>query len=143
VIRHLNPFNAPTSLISVFHPNYRAVHREAARLLGQRNLACFKGDGGEIERRVEKPCQVEGLKEGEPFDEEWPALLDISPAESALDPAYLAALWRGEREDPVAEAIVTGTAAIALKICGRAQTVDEAQHLSNKAWITRPRTLRS
>jgi len=143
VIRHLNPFNAPTSLISVFHPNYRAVHREAARLLGQRNLACFKGDGGEIERRVEKPCQVEGLKEGEPFDEEWPALLDISPAESALDPAYLAALWRGDIEDPVAEAIVTGTAAIALKICGRAQTIDEAQHLSDKAWITRPRTLRS
>jgi len=143
VIRHLNPFDAPTSLISVFHPNYRAVHREAARLLGQKNLACFKGDGGEIERRIEKPCQVEGLQDGEPFEEEWPALLETSPAESELDPAYLSALWRGEKEDPVAEAIVTGTAAIALKICGRAQTTDEAQDLSNKAWIARPRTLRS
>ncbi len=143
VIRHLNPFDAPTSLISVFHPNYRAVHREAARLLGQKNLACFKGDGGEIERRIEKPCQVEGLKDGEPFDEEWPALLEASPAESDLDPAWLAALWRGEKDDPVAQAIVTGTAAIALKVCGRAQTIEEAQYLSDKAWTDRPRTLRN
>jgi anthranilate phosphoribosyltransferase len=142
VIRHLNPFDAPTSLVSVFHPNYRAVHRDAAKLLGQKNLACFKGDGGEIERRVEKPCQVEGLRDGEPFEEEWPALIETSPAESDLDPAYLAALWRGESEDPVAEAIVTGTAAIALKTSGRAQTIDEAQHLARQAWITRPRTLR-
>ncbi|HMA52359.1 MAG TPA: glycosyl transferase family protein [Magnetospirillaceae bacterium] len=142
VIRHLNPFDAPTSLISVFHPNYRAVHRDAAKLLGQKNLACFKGDGGEIERRVEKPCQVEGLRDNEPYEEEWPALLEVSPAESDLDPAYLAALWRGEAEDPIAEAIVTGTAAIALKISGRAQTIDEAQHLGSKAWVTRQRTLR-
>jgi anthranilate phosphoribosyltransferase len=142
VIRHLNPFDAPTSLISVFHPNYRAVHRDAARLLGQKNLACFKGDGGEVERRVEKPCDVEGLRDGEPFDEEWPALLDASPAESDLDPAYLAALWRGETDDPVAETIVIGTAAIALKTCGRAKSIEEAQHLAGEAWGVRPRTLR-
>jgi anthranilate phosphoribosyltransferase len=142
VIRHLNPFDAPTSLISVFHPNYRAVHREAAKLLGQKNLACFKGDGGEVERRVEKPCQVEGLRDGEFFDEEWPVLVESSPVESDLDPAYLAALWRGDREDPVAEAIIAGTAAIALKTCGRAQTIDQAYHLARKAWVTRPRTLR-
>jgi anthranilate phosphoribosyltransferase len=142
VIRHLNPFDAPNSLISVFHPNYRAVHREAARLLGQKNLACFKGDGGEIERRIEKPCLVEGLADGVPFDEEWPALLDASPAESDLDPAYLAALWRGEAEDRVAEAIIAGTAAIALKLCGRARTLDQAEHLAKEAWMRRPRTLR-
>jgi anthranilate phosphoribosyltransferase len=142
VIRHLNPFDAPASLISVFHPNYRAVHRDAAKLLGQKNLACFKGDGGEVERRVEKPCDVEGLRDGEPFDEEWPALLDTSPAESDLDPAWLAALWKGEAEDEVAEAIVTGTAAIALKLCGRAETIEQAQHLARKAWAVRARTLR-
>ena len=142
VIRHLNPFDAPASLISVFHPNYRAVHRDAAKLLGQKNLACFKGDGGEVERRVEKPCDVEGLRDGQAFDEEWPALLDASPAESDLDPAWLAALWRGEAEDAVAETIVTGTAAIALKLCNRAETIDQAQHLARKAWVSRARTLR-
>lgn len=141
VIRHLNPFDAPASLISVFHPNYRAVHREAAKLLGQRNFGCFKGDGGEIERRVEKPCLVEGLADGVPFDEEWPALLEASPAESELDPSYLAALWRGEAEDRTAEAIVTGTAAIALKLCGRAASIEEAQSQAHIAWTARPRNL--
>lgn len=142
VIRHLNPFDAPASLISVFHPNYRAVHRAAARLLGQRNLACFKGDGGEVERRIEKPCQVEGLIDGQPFDEEWPALLEASPAESDLDPTFLAALWLGEIEDPVAEAIVAGTAAIALKLCGKAETAAQAEQLGKDWWAKRPRTLR-
>lgn len=142
VIRHLNPFDAPASLISVFHPNYRAVHREAAKLLGQKNLACFKGDGGEIERRIEKPCMVEGLADGVPFDEEWPALLDASPAESDLDPAYLAALWSGEAEDGVAQAIITGTAAIALKLCGRATTIEDAQAKAQIAWAERQRNLR-
>ena len=143
VIRHLNPFGAPAALISVFHPNYRAVHRDAALLLGQKNLACFKGDGGEVERRVEKPCQVEGLIGGRPYDEEWPALIDASPAESDLDPAFLAALWRGEIEDPVAETIVAGTAAIALRVCGKAGTAAEAEELARRWWAGRPRTLRS
>ena len=142
VIRHLNPFDAPASLISVFHPNYRAVHRDAARLLGQTNLACFKGDGGEVERRVEKPCQVEGLIDGQPFDEEWPALLEASPAESDLDPTFLAGLWLGEIQDPIAEAIVAGTAAIALKLCGKAETAAQADERARGWWEARPRTLR-
>ena len=82
------------------------------------------------------------MRDREPFEEEWPALIETSPAESDLDPAYLAALWRGETEDPVAESIITGTAAIALKTSGRAQSIDEAQHLARKAWVIRPRTLR-
>jgi anthranilate phosphoribosyltransferase len=142
VIRHLNPWDAPASLISVFHPNYRAVHRDAAKLLGQKNLACFKGDGGEVERRVEKPCQVEGLLDGEAYEEEWAALLDASPAESELDPTFLAALWLGEIEDPTAETIVAGTAAIALKLCGRAGSTSEAENLAKRWWADRPRTLR-
>ena len=139
VIRHLNPFDAPCSLISVFHPNYRTVHREAALLMGQRNLACFKGDGGEVERRIEKPTLVEGLRDGAPFEEEWPALLDHSPLESDLDPNFLAALWRGEAEDPVSAKIVTGTAAIVLKLAGRAGSITEAQSLAEQDWADRRR----
>jgi anthranilate phosphoribosyltransferase len=137
VIRHLNPFDAPASLISVFHPNYRAVHRDAGRLLGQPNLACFKGDGGEVERRVEKPTLVEGLAEGAPFAEEWPALRDASPPESDLDPAYLAALWSGAAANEVAESIVAGTAAIAFKLAGRAGSVEAAERLAREAWRER------
>ena len=134
VIRHLNPFDAKLSLVSVFHPNYRKVHVEAARLLGQSRFACFKGDGGEVERRVEKPTLVEGLFDGQTFEEEWPALLDASPVESE---AFLAALWRGEAEDPVAETIITGTAAIALKMAGRAASIPAAEALARDFWQSR------
>ena len=137
VIRHLNPFEAEASLVSVFHPNYRNVHREAAKLLGQPRLACFKGDGGEVERRVEKPTLVEGLLDGQPFEEEWPALLEASPVESDLDPAFLAALWRGEAQDPISETIIAGTAAIALKLAGRAASIDEAEALARRVWQSR------
>jgi len=141
VIRHVNPFDAKASLISVFHPNYRAVHVDAAKLLGRHALACFKGDGGEVERRVEKPTLVEGLRDGLAFTEEWPALLDASPGETSLDPEFLSALWRGESEDGVSLAIILGTAAIALKLSGRAGSIDQAETLARDGWSARKRVL--
>jgi anthranilate phosphoribosyltransferase len=79
VARAMNPFDAKASLISVFHPNYRAVHRDAATLMGMSELACFKGEGGEIERRPEKPCLVEGLRRGLAFEEEWAPTMAAGP----------------------------------------------------------------
>ncbi|MBF0247634.1 MAG: glycosyl transferase family protein, partial [Alphaproteobacteria bacterium] len=49
--RILNPFGADHELQTVFHPNYRDVHRDTAALLGQKHMAVFKGEGGEAERR--------------------------------------------------------------------------------------------
>lgn len=141
VIRHMNPFDAKYSVISVFHPNYRAVHSEAALLLGQDKLACFKGDGGEVERRIEKPTEVEIVADGRIDREEWPALLASSPAETSLDPEFLAALWRGDRSDPTAETIVAGTAAILLRLTGRAASIEAADALAGKLWRERRREL--
>jgi anthranilate phosphoribosyltransferase len=138
-IRHLNPFGAPTSLISVFHPNYRPLHRDAAHLLGDANLACFKGDGGEIERRGEKPCLVEGLRGGQSFSEEWPALFEPQPVETDPDPEFLRALWRGEAEDPRAAAVVTGTMALVLRQSDRADGIDAAQATAEEMWRARDR----
>lgn len=138
-IRHLNPFDAPASLLSVFHPNYRAVHGDAGALLGMSELACFKGDGGEAERRPEKPCLVEGLRHGQRFTEEWPSLLSGPvPAEPNLDPSALAALWRRQITDIQAEATVTGTAAVALRLLGRAASAEEAEALARRLWSERP-----
>ena len=139
VIRHLNPFDAKASLISVFHPNYRAVHRDAAQLLGLANLACFKGDGGEVERRPEKPCLVEGLRDGIAFSEEWPVLSAAGGDETPLDPAFLAALWRGDHTDSAAETTVAATAAVALRLTGRAASVAEADALGRHLWDRRRR----
>lgn len=140
--RELNPFRAPHQLQGVFHPTYREPHAETARLLGQAHAAVFKGIGGEIQRNPFKPCEVEVLSEGRRRQEIWPPLLD-GPAfnwrSEALEPERVVALWRGTIADPAPEAAVTGTAAIALKVLGRAADIDGAQALAEAMWRRRPR----
>lgn len=140
VARNMNPFDAKASLMSVFHPNYRAVHRDAAKLMGMNELACFKGEGGEIERRPEKPCLVEGLRGGTPFEEEWPPMLASGPGHDLeMDATRLANLWRGETADSYAETTVVATAAVALRQLGRAGSMQEAEALAGQLWADRRR----
>ena len=142
VARNLNPLNARASLMSVFHPNYRAIHRDAALLMGQERMACFKGEGGEIERRPEKPCVLEGAIDGIPFEEEWPPLPIEAPATNlGMDPTQMGALWHGDLPDPYAETVIFATAAIALRLIGKAETPAEADALARKMWNERPRDL--
>ncbi len=140
VARNMNPFDAKVSLMSVFHPNYRAVHRDAAELMGMRELACFKGEGGEVERRPEKPCLVEGLRQGVAFEEEWPPTLTSGSGHDLdMDAGRLARLWRGEVADAYAEATVVATAAVALRQVGRAGSPQEAEALAGRLWAGRRR----
>ncbi|MCQ8104412.1 glycosyl transferase family protein, partial [Methylomonas sp. SURF-2] len=50
LVRLLNPLRASHSIQGIFHPSYRQVHQKAALLLGERNMAVLKGEGGETER---------------------------------------------------------------------------------------------
>lgn len=71
--RVINPLNAHCGLQSIFHPGYQAVHREASRLLGDHAIV-IKGEGGEIEVNPDVACHLYGTRNGEDWDEEWPAL---------------------------------------------------------------------
>ena len=137
--RMINPFSAPYEIHTVFHPNYRDVHRDTTRLLGQAHMAVFKGEGGEAERRPHKPVLVQSLRDGEMVDEEWPPMLPGSTAQKdeTLDLNRLIAVWSGETEDEYAAAAVTGTIAIALKLMGRADSIDEAQAQALAMWESR------
>lgn len=140
VARNMNPFDARASLMSVFHPNYRAVHRDAAQLMGMKELACFKGEGGEVERRPEKPCLVEGLRKGMAFEEEWAPTMATSPGHDLdMDAARLSGLWRGDLSDPHAEATVVATAAVSLRQIGRAGSMQDAEDLAGQLWAGRRR----
>jgi anthranilate phosphoribosyltransferase len=135
VVRTLNPFEAPCQVIGVAHPPYRLLHRDAARLLGQPRIATFKGEGGEAERRPEKPCEVATI-DGE---ETWSVLSD-SPhalADARMDATYLASVWHATAHDSAAEASVIGTAAIVLKAAGRAATQDDAMAQAAAMWAAR------
>lgn len=138
--RMINPFNAPCSIQSIFHPNYKEIHREASELLGQPHMCVFKGEGGEVERRPGKPVIVESLFGSEKTDEEWPALLGAVPREDEnLDPSRLKAVWKDEETSDYATAAVTGTAAIALRLTGRAKSVGEAEAMARELWDNRKR----
>jgi len=138
LVRLLNPFNADYSIQGIFHPGYRPVHQQAAALLQQPHMAVLKGEGGETERNPDMECLVQSVHNGELVDENWPALFShrhIKPEE--LDPKQLAQLWNGEFENDFAQASVIGTAAIALKLLGKAETQEHAHELATAFWLSR------
>jgi anthranilate phosphoribosyltransferase len=138
ISRLLNPFGAPYVMQGIFHPGYRPMHQEAALILNQPHMAVIKGEGGEIERNPDIPCLVQSVHEGEMSDEEWPAMFANRHMKDAdLDIQRLRGLWHGDLEDEYGTAAVVGTAAIALKMMGRAASIEEAEQLARDMWANR------
>lgn len=140
--RALNPLAAANQMQGVFHPPYRALHRDVALLEGQPRAIIFKGGGGEVQRNPIKACRVVRVRDGAAEEETWPALCpdaDYRWREEPLDPARVAALWRGELRLPAPEAAITGTVAFALSLLGRAHDRDAAQAQAEAMWRARPR----
>ncbi len=138
LVRLLNPFDAAYSIQGIFHPGYRPVHQQAAALLNQPHMAVLKGEGGETERNPDMDCLVQSVHNGELSDENWPALFihrHVKP--ELLEPEQLALIWRGETEDEFAEASIIGTAAIALKLLGKADSQQQAHKLATDYWLNR------
>ena len=73
--RMLNPFKAPYSIQGIFHPNYMPVHQGAAQLLKQPHMAVFRGEGGEVEVRPNKPFELCTVHDGEMASERWLRIL--------------------------------------------------------------------
>jgi anthranilate phosphoribosyltransferase len=142
--RMLNPFDAPVMMQGIFHRGFMDIHAGAARLLNQPHMAVFRGEGGEIERRPNKPTVVMSTTgSNEPETETWPALLPDphQAADLEMDVSSLIALWRGESDSAYATASVTGTLAIALKTMGKARDVAAAQALAEQLWVARDKTM--
>ncbi|NQV46268.1 MAG: glycosyl transferase family protein [Rhodospirillaceae bacterium] len=139
--RMVNPFAAPYEIQTVFHPNYRDVHRDTAALLGQPHMAVFKGEGGEAERRPQKPVVVQSLHDGELSEEEWPALMpeDSVKVDEGMDLNRLKTVWRGDEDDAYADAAVSGTVAIVLRLLERAESPIDAGIQARKMWQDRNR----
>lgn len=141
--RALNPWAAPYQMLGVFHPDFLRKQIAAAELLNQSNIAVLRGAGGEAQRNPEKPCTVATIRDGVVGREDWPVLLEgiRHPWRTEpLEPAHLAALWSGTAKDPGPVAAVVGTAAIALRLVGRATDAVAAQAEATRLWHTRRRT---
>lgn len=135
VLRVLNPAGATASVQGVFHPPYRELQADAGALLGQRNLTVIKGGGGEFERHPSKEMELFGLRDGTPWQSSAAPIWDETRrlGDSDLHPADLARLWDGSLTDPFAEAVVIGTAALALDTVGK----PDAARLAADLWANR------
>ncbi|MFR0690735.1 glycosyl transferase family protein [Enterobacterales bacterium AE_CKDN230030158-1A_HGKHYDSX7] len=138
-VRLINPLGATCVLQSIFHPGYQAVHREGSRLLGDYAIV-IKGEGGEIEVNPDATSHLYGCRDGEDWDEEWPALSPLRHVKpDSLDPQHLAAVWRGEAEDAYGELAVRATLALALRALGT--TREAALEEADKRWAARDRSI--
>lgn len=138
VVRMLNPYSAPTSIMGIFHPGYDVTHQQAALLLADGQLAVFKGEGGEAERNPDSVCKLRLVHDGVAQDEEWPALFQQRHLkDEQMNVMRLAQLWRGEFDDEYAHASVVGTAAIALRAMARVSSPEAAMSLAGTMWDAR------
>jgi anthranilate phosphoribosyltransferase len=140
--RMINPFDAPAMIQGIFHRGFMETHQGAAQLLGQPRMAVFRGEGGEIERRPGKTCEVWWVEDGETGVDRWPALIEEprQPVDEQLDVSDLKALWLGEIENDYGAASVIGTLAIALKLLGRAATIEDAEAMAATMWRDRDKS---
>jgi len=137
--RILNPLGARCGLQSIFHPGYQGVHRDASSLLGDHAIV-IKGDGGEVEINPDTISHLYGTTDGQPWDEEWPALSDrrhVKPA--TLDPQHLVAIWKGDIEDSYPQLALIATMALALR--GLGLTRAEAFAQAEQYWANRNRSI--
>lgn len=135
VCRMLNPARAEASVQGVFHPSYRLLQADAAALLGWQRLCVIKGGGGEFERHPGKVIAGFGLRDGVPWQQDFPVLGaapggDPCRLQDIAPDIALADLWSGRADDPAATAIVTGTAALALDLLGH----DRPETLARDLW---------
>ncbi|MGH1369956.1 MAG: glycosyl transferase family protein [Maritimibacter sp.] len=138
--RMLNPYEAPTVMQGIFHRGFMDIHAGAARLLNIEHCAVFRGDGGEIERRPNKPTQVWTTQgSAEPEVETWQQVLDEghAPPDPEMHIERLMDVWQGDKSDLYALNAVVGTMAIALKTMGRAPTMSAAETLATEIWDAR------
>jgi anthranilate phosphoribosyltransferase len=137
--RILNPLGARCGLQSIFHPGYQAVHRDASSLLGDHAIV-IKGDGGEVEINPDTISHLYGTTNGQPWDEEWPALSErrhVKPA--SLDPQHLLAFWKGEIEDSYPQLALISTIALALRGLGMPRV--EAFERAEQYWANRDKSI--
>lgn len=141
--RMINPLNAPYCIQAIFHPGYQKVHQQAAQIMGNTQLAVFKGEAGEAERNPDMDCTVSCVKNGDMYDEHWPALFARRHVkEETLDPNRLGNVWLGKDNNPeYAEAAIVSTTAIALRLMEKATSPDEAMQQAQMLWDQREKSL--
>lgn len=138
--RMINPFNAPYSVQGIFHPNYMPVHQGAAQLIKQPHMTVFRGEGGEVEVRPNKPFEMCSVHDGELQNDKWTRLLPEMrhPKDTEMDSSQLINLWTSDKDnDGYAVAAITGTIAVILKLMDKDLLQETAIEKAKLIWDQR------
>ncbi|NTS76603.1 glycosyl transferase family protein [Catenovulum sp. SM1970] len=98
--RMLNPSRAKYSFHGVFHRDFDARHIQVAALLGDQNVACIRGEGGEVEVNPEREVAIHLNRQDVVEPVVLPNLLEsrqIKPRELDLDQLKL--FWQEQLDD--------------------------------------------
>lgn len=139
VARMLNPLAAPLSLMGVFHPNFAAIHQQAALLLEQPDILICKGDGGELERIPDRAVELYGVRGGEAWTDNWERLIrpGIEVKPGRLNLHHFIQVWEGEVEDSYGERAVIGTLALIIRALNLETAAASAHRLAEGWWQER------
>ena len=84
---------------------------------------------------------VQSVRHGELLDENWPAHFACRHVkDEELNPKQLAHIWQGLVADEFAESSIIGTAAVALKLLGKAESQQQAHELGLAYWQGRDKS---
>lgn len=136
--RMLNPAQAKYSYHGVFHRHFDERHAEVAKLLGDTNVSCVRGEGGEVEVNPERAFNQYICRDDQVTHVSFPELLEqrqIKPRE--LNPLELEQVWTGEREFEYATQAIVGTLASYLHLMEEASSPEQALEHAKTLWNER------
>lgn len=145
-VKLINPGACKHIIVPIFHPSYKPVHQSAGLLLNEKEMAIFKGESGEAERRPQAILSVDYLKNGAANTEKWPAMIEILNKEKNKETEkpsinLLLDTWRNDNTNTYAYHAIIGTCALALHLCKKANTQNEAIKLATELWQQRNKKL--
>jgi anthranilate phosphoribosyltransferase len=138
LLRHLDPAGARAGLRSLHHPAYARLHVESAVALGNRNVAVFRGEGGECELRADADTPLALVREGGTQDITLSrTLAQRSVKPDALCATALRGLWNEIAPCVYGLESVLGTAGVGLLALGHATDIDAARVMARAMWRQR------
>jgi len=138
----INPAACQHMIVPTFHPSYKPVHQEAGLLLNEKNMAIFKGDSGEAERRPNAILSVDYLDNGTAKTEKWQAMMEISHHDKPqTEVSLLLDVWRKEKTNDYSYHAIIGTCALVLHLCRKVDSQEQALQLATELWQHRNKKL--
>jgi anthranilate phosphoribosyltransferase len=127
----LDPLGARASFLGVAQPAYRDLHRDAAVVLGGKDLSVIGNSRDVAEWQPYRPATVFRLVGGQSLDLSLRSLPEpkAEPRIGLTSAEYWRAVWSGAAQDPRAVRVVTATTALALMtVEGAGQDTFEKWH---------------